>query len=195
MINLKLGSTDFLFDIKEYPKKIALLFSGGVESTLLLYLLNQEIQNTDHLLSVYVVDRPNKPIDKSREMFSKISKGSLNVLQIPKVQYWLQVPIASIILKQNHDVVLRGINKYPPDESIRPNHIFSFQETENLRLPFKDLEKTHTIEAFYKLGIEHLLPYTHSCGADLDMPCGKCFNCLERAWAYNTLGLEIDLGC
>ena len=195
MINLKLNSIDFLFDITQYPKNIALLFSGGVESTLLLYLLDQEIQNTDYLLSVHVIDRPNKPINKSKNIFSKISNGSLNILQIPSVNYWQQVRVATSILKHNHDIILWGINKYPSDQSIRPNHIFNFQETDKLKLPFKDLEKSQTVEAFYKLGIEHLLPITHSCGSALNTPCGECFNCRERTWAYNKLGLTINLGC
>lgn len=195
MINLKLNSIDFSFDIDMYPKNIALLFSGGVESSLLLYLLTKEIQNTNHKLSVYVIDRPSNPIDKSKNIFSKISKESLNVLKIPKVNYWQQVPLASLILKSKHDVVLWGINKYPSKQSIRPNHIFNFQETDKLKLPFKDLEKTQTIDAYYKLGIEHLLPLTHSCGSDKILPCGICFNCRERVWAYNILGIEPVLGC
>ena len=195
MINLQLGSTNFTFDIRQYPKKIALLFSGGVESTLLLYLLNQEIQNTDHELSVFVLDRPNKPLIKSREMFAKIGKGSLNVLHIPEVKYWQQIPFATEILKQQYDVVLRGMNKYPSDQSIRPDRLFNFQESDKLKLPFKDLEKHQTIRAFYKLGIEELLPFTHSCGLHLDVPCGQCFNCRERRWGYNLLGLKVNLGC
>ena len=195
MIRLNLGPTDFIFDIKKYPKSIGILFSGGIESTLLLYLLTQEMQNTDHEVESYVIDRPNNPIDKSKNIFAKISKGTLNVLEIPKVEYWQQVPMATAIVRVKHDVVLRGMNKYPSDQSIRPNYIFNFQETAQLRLPFKDLDKTQTIKAFYKLGIEDLLPFTHSCGRGFNTTCGECFNCLERAWAYNSLGLEIDLGC
>jgi 7-cyano-7-deazaguanine synthase in queuosine biosynthesis len=56
------------------------------------------------------------------------------------------------------------------------------------------MDKSQTIKQYYDLGIERYLPLTHSCGNDTDEPCKKCFNCVERKWAYDTLGLEVDYG-
>jgi 7-cyano-7-deazaguanine synthase in queuosine biosynthesis len=177
-------------------RKVSLLFSGGVESTLLLYLLMKDNIKFD----TYIIDRFNNPLNKATRVFNYIKKltnstGELTTLTFPKLPQHLELINVTMYLSRNHDIILWGINKYPLDQSIRPNHIFNFQETDKLKLPFKDLEKSQTVEAFYKLGIEHLLPITHSCGSALNTPCGECFNCRERTWAYNKLGLTTNLGC
>jgi hypothetical protein len=148
MIELTLGKDNrpFMFDINLYSNDICLMFSGGVESTLLLFLLINELKNSSHSLTTYVLDRPNKPLDRAYLVFNTISNltkfsGQLTTLDIPKVEYYRQLPVATSLVQKSHDTVLWGINKYPVDSSIRPNYLFDFKEDNKLRLPFKNLEK------------------------------------------------------
>jgi 7-cyano-7-deazaguanine synthase in queuosine biosynthesis len=189
------------FDITTYPKNIAILCSGGSDSVLLLYLILLDIEKTktNHSLSIYIVDRYNNPLEHADRIINLISKKfnkklELINLKIPKVTQRYEVPVSSSILGLRHEVVLWGINKYPRDETIRPNHLFSFQETDKRKFPFSNLEKDKLIQAFYDLDIQDILYQTHSCGSNLSRPCGICFNCKERAWAFEQLKMDINLG-
>jgi 7-cyano-7-deazaguanine synthase in queuosine biosynthesis len=190
------------FDITIYPKNIAVLFSGGSDSTLLLYLILLDIEKTktNHSLSIYILDRYNKPLEYASQIIELISKKfnkklELIKFKIPKVDQKYEVPLSSSMMESRHEVILWGINKYPRDETIRPMQLFNFQETNKRKFPFIDLEKDKLIQAFYDLNIQDILRQTHSCGSNLSQPCGECFNCRERTWAYNKLGLEVNLGC
>jgi hypothetical protein len=121
-------------------------------------------------------------------------ESTLTQLPIPTVEQFREVRVATDILEQQYDCVVWGINQYPDDESIRPKVLFNFQEHGKLKLPFARVPKYEIIQTFYDLGISHILHNTHSCGLPDDKPCGHCFNCRERLWAYNMLGMTPELG-
>lgn len=195
---------NFIFDITEYPKDIAILFSGGADSALLFYLCSSQIVNLnlDTNLTLYVIDRHNGPIPYAQSIYEEICKKlnstqfPLITLDIPPTHNSNQVLVASDQIKNNasHDVLLWGINQYPADTTIRPKAISSFTETDFIRMPFKNYAKDIIIEQFYQLGIEDILHNTHSCGWKTEGYCEQCFNCRERIWAYNKLGRAVNLG-
>jgi 7-cyano-7-deazaguanine synthase in queuosine biosynthesis len=190
-----------MIDLENYPDDIALLFSGGVESTLLLYLISTGIVRyyPNKYLTLYILDRHNKPIDKARTVVNMVfNKTKLSVplklLSIPTVLQHQEVSVASKIIGLQHSIVVCGFNKYPNDDSIRPKHLANINEGKKLKFPFAHIEKNIIVQEFFNLGISDILPFTHSCGSDLDIPCGKCFNCRERIWAYNTIKKPVNLG-
>lgn len=205
MINLNLGPENlfFEFDISNYDD-IAVLFSGGADSTLLLYLLLLDNKKFNKKITSYVINRYNNPIEKATEVYKNLLSRfnlfeELKILEIPKVSPALEVITGGIILSKNHNIIMSGINKYPSEKNIRPKFEAKFlrdniRDRHNFKYPFKNLEKYHIIDAFFKLGISGLLPYTHSCGSADKDPCGECFNCKERIWAYNVLNVEYELG-
>lgn len=179
----------------------ALLYSGGVESTLLLYKLSQE---TD--IHLYLINRFNNPISKALHLFNTIKQDinvnpQLTILDMSHLQGHMQLREARKQILQENDLLYIGACQYPNDESVMSllwkEYRFDFDKIRNdpeLSAPFIDMDKSQTIKQYYDLGIERYLPLTHSCGNDTDEPCKKCFNCVERKWAYNTLGLEVDYG-
>lgn len=183
-----------------YSNNVALLFSGGIDSALLFYLLSKNRQEDN--LTLYVIDRYNKPLSHANAVYNlicekiKTDKFKLHTLIISKVENHKEIYVASEIIKalNKHKILVCGINKYPKDITIRPRYIASFQETDFIKYPLKHYYKHDIIDQFYKLGIEDILPYTHSCGLDQVMPCTTCFNCRERIDAYNILNKEINLG-
>ena len=187
-----------------YSNNICLLFSGGIDSALIFYLVAKDIQEKypNKTLTLYVIDRYNRPLIHAYRVHDLLCKKlntdrfKLNTVEIPSSENFEEIKILSKIIKsQNiHDVLLCGINKYPDDITIRPKFIADFKETDFVKYPLKDYTKDAIINQFYKLGIEDILPYTHSCGLNNSTPCKQCFNCRERAWAYNKLNLTIDLG-
>ena len=195
---------NFIFDITEYPKDIAILFSGGADSALLFYLCSSQILNLNLniKLSLYVIDRHNGPIPYANLVYEQIcdtigsNQFPLITLDIPPTPNGNQVSVASNQIKNNtqHEVLLWGINQYPDDTTIRPKVISEFIETDFIRMPFKHYTKDIIIEQFYRSGIEDILHNTHSCGWRTEGYCERCFNCRERIWAYNKLGQAVNLG-
>lgn len=197
MINLDAIS----FDIFSYPNNIAILFSGGSDSTILLYLLllDKATTKSSHNISIYVLDRYNQPLTHARNILNLLSnklKTELKFInyKIPEVSQHLEIITASKMLELNHDIILWGINKYPNDTSIRPNHVFDFRVLNKVNYPFKHLYKHQIIKMFYDLEISDILDNTHSCGLNYDLPCGQCFNCKERKWAYEQIKKPVNLG-
>lgn len=190
-----------MIDLENYPNDIALLFSGGIDSALLFYLLSIAIRDyyPHKHLTLYIIDRYNKPIDKAKTVYNVIVKKTklpveLILLPIPPVVQHQEIIIASMIIGKKHPVVICGFNKYPSDTNIRPNYIVNIKEGSKVKFPLAHLEKDKIIQEFFNLGIEDLLPITHSCGSDDLVPCRNCFNCRERIWAYNMLNRSVDLG-
>lgn len=190
-----------MIDLENYPDDIALLFSGGVESTLLLYLISTEIvkRYPNKYLTLYLLDRHNKPIEKARTVVNIVFNKTklpvpVKILPIPKVLQHREISIASKIIGLQHAIVVCGFNKYPDDDSIRPKHLANINENTKLKFPFAHVGKNVIVQEFFNLGISDILPFTRSCGSDLDMPCKQCFNCRERIWAYNTIKKPVNLG-
>lgn len=197
-----------MIDVSNYPKKIAVLYSGGADSTLLYYLVAKSIINyyPDKTLDLLIVDRYNKPVDKATALYNntKLHIGdtisNLKVISLPAdTQGHLQVALVVDQVRDQYDVILWGVNQYPDDLSIRPkkDYTVDFSKYTNhgkLRLPFADLKKVDIIKMFIDLGLEDILNNTHSCGNPGLIPCGECFNCRERIWAYEQLGLVPNLG-
>jgi 7-cyano-7-deazaguanine synthase in queuosine biosynthesis len=190
-----------MIDLENYPDDIALLFSGGVESTLLLYLISIGIVShySNKRLTLYILDRYNRPIDKAHTVVNMVfNKTKLSVplklLSIPKISQHQEISLASKIIGAQHSIVVCGFNKYPDNDSIRPKHLANINEDKKLKFPFAHLEKNIIIQEFFNLGISDILPFTHSCGLNFDIPCGECFNCRERSWAYTKINKPINLG-
>ena len=181
--------------------KRALLYSGGVESTLLLYKLSQEFD-----INLYLVNRFNNPVDKALRLYNVIREDiqvnpPLTILDMSHLDGHLQLREARKYILEENDILYVGAIQYPNDEHVlsllKPEYRFNFDKLRNdpqLSAPFIDMNKSETINEFYTLGIEKYLPLTHSCGNDTDNACKECFNCTERKWAYDTLGLEVDYG-
>jgi len=193
-----------------YANKISILFSGGVESVLIYYLVLQQDGIKDKILNLYLLDKYNNPLQDVQKLYlflkDKFNDNltTLNIVTYSKDTLEQQkIGITLNDLHTNYDIVLYGINKYPDDTSIRPAHIYNtFNEESinnlylkypNIVLPFIHYTKDKIIKMYYDYKIDNLLPLTLSCG-NKKRVCGECFNCKERKWAYEKLKLQTDLG-
>lgn len=195
-------------DINSLPDKLALLYSGGADSTLLYYLIYTAIAKTNQkkYLDLILVDRHNKPIDKATRLYLKMkselgdSITNLKLIHLPdSVPNNLRIIEVAKIIDHSYDAIIWGVNQYPDDESIRPRPEYTvnfekFKSHSKLKLPLADYKKSDVIETFMSLGLKTILEQTHSCGQPAGSPCAQCFNCRERIWAYKKLGLEPHLG-
>lgn len=197
-----------MINVFNYGKRIAVLYSGGADSTLLYYLTLKSIMQTcpEKTLDLLIVDRFNKPLKKAKALYDRLkielgdTVSTLRIIQLPvDTPGNLQVLKVVELMKNEYDAILWGVNQYPDDVTIRPKteYIVNFSSWNDhplIKLPFTNINKADIIKQFLDLGLEDILNNTHSCGRPAEMPCGECFNCRERIWAYEQLGLIPNLG-
>ena len=205
MIDITLSdNSNFVFNINKLGNNIAIQFSGGIESTLLLYLIVTELKKNrlNKNYCAYIFNRYNNPIQKAENLLRNIEKIVNDKIIYEKVNLptMTNLKLEGLVTrhymaKKGHDMIVTGIQQPPSDPLIRPNYNIDLKEYIGvLYAPLWNLQKHHTIEIYYKLNIEFLLPYTHSCGSNQEEPCMKCFNCIERIWGYEKLGMVPNMG-
>lgn len=178
-----------------------ILLSGGIDSAILLYLLiktnpNIQIQpftiakkDGAYLYANPIIDHFNKKFDL------KISQTI--VVGDPTVYHRLQstTAVREIFKKYPVDYLYIGLNRNPPELANLPGAPVRDTKTSNPRivLPFVDLYKHNILEFMYADGQEDLINITHSCTEQSIGRCNQCWQCNERAWAFEKLN-KIDTG-
>jgi 7-cyano-7-deazaguanine synthase in queuosine biosynthesis len=191
-----------------HTKQIAVLVSGGADSAVLLYMLAQEAKNSNVKILTFTVPRADGAINYSPEIVNCVNRLAETKLPQP-----IQIgnPIGLHHSQQTRSGHREILNKFPEVDYIYYASQQVAKELENIEsieypwrpqrmfypdktiCPFFDLTKEHTLELYYKLQIEELLKYSHSCCVWDKGRCGKCYNCIERVWAFKKLD-QIDPG-
>jgi hypothetical protein len=190
-----------MIDINQ-NKKYGIMLSGGLDSAVLLYLILEKNQNIDiqpfsipkydgsHLFVPGIIDYFNKTFN------IKISNTIL--VGDPNAYHKEQSRTAVEDIFQNHsniDFIFFATNQNPPhsfdysqypldgypDRVKRSNH-------PKILMPFIDLYKDQILKILYDNNQEELLLLTHTCTERKTGRCGQCFQCNERAWAFDQLG-------
>lgn len=195
-------------DIADGP--IGLSFSGGADSSLLLYIV---MQHSTHPIHLYTFASKNKQWRNAITSINVVSKcieltNNKNVQhhityieeQTPEVIY---SKMGDMITRDNAVALYTGMTKLPPkqvyeqfieslddwiidkrtDEKRYPEYSYD----NKLYTPFVNLNKQDIARLYNTLGItETLYPVTNSCEGNftLNQHCGKCWWCEERHWAF-----------
>jgi hypothetical protein len=176
-------------------KKLGVCVSGGVDSTLLYYLLLKEQQdtNSNHKITPIVVHRKEGSKVYARPVIKQINQlfgvtnpvHRLGVTTLPESQQ-----VASAV-EQGYKIL--GLDSvYVGVITNRPEHTVGFDpvvipKLERFYTPFLHLEKSHVIDIYYQMSIQSLLEYTHSCDQSETDQCGTCNGCRERAWGFDQI--------
>jgi 7-cyano-7-deazaguanine synthase in queuosine biosynthesis len=186
--------------IPEDCKKIHVLFSGGVDSTLLLYLLLLEKQQRPDLeIKCYGLMMAKSTIKYTR---------CREILDVLEQRFKIKIPFqnfdrkfilrefAEMILSVEPGYVFSGCNKvldflnptnYIPGDT-PPVRGKAFNEF-HIR-PFIDMDKGEIISCYVQHNILDILEITYSCGYSMKKTCGKCYFCLERSWGLKVCGIN-----
>lgn len=185
--------------IPEDATKIAMLLSGGADSAILLYILAQEAKARNIEIMTFTVPRPDGAILYSPSIVDfinqQLSTSIPHPIEVgdPTVHHSMQTRSGhvEIFQKYNVDYVFYGSQSIP-EELKGLDLVYPRRPTSKVYprtfCPFFDLTKEHTLDLYYKLGVQDLLKLSHSCTETQVGRCGACYNCLERAWAFTRLG-------
>jgi 7-cyano-7-deazaguanine synthase in queuosine biosynthesis len=187
--------------IDVYPehKVTNILFSGGMDSTILLYLLAKEIhQNNYDIKIICNVFGHSKDKENLLTIIAYIkNKFSVNIQLVKnKKLLWIR-DIVKNILTIYGGVVYSGCNKVITDQFTPTKYIRNdtppvrgpAYNTSHVR-PFINVDKVELMNIYIQEDILDLLKITHSCGTLRKDHCGECYFCMERIWAANSLNIK-----
>lgn len=182
-------------------KTYGLLLSGGLDSSILLYLLIKS--NPSINLRIFTIPKTdgaalyvNPIIDYYNKKFNLCLPHAVHVGD-PTVHHRKQSTTAVIDILQNHavDYLFIGINQNPPELNSLPGAPLRDKQSTHPKVifPFVDMYKDEILQIMYDEGQEDLINLTHSCTEQQVGRCNKCWQCTERAWAFKQLD-KLDTG-
>jgi hypothetical protein len=202
---VKVQTLDHIVDISIPPDAthVGVMFSGGMDSTILLFLMLKEIQDKklDVKLTAFIVpveslkakEHAYRVIDFLEKYFQiKINIEIIGTGLLPH-NLNIKVPAHLILYRKLVDKLYLGVNQNPPVDFGVPQINRRSPNTptpHNVEFPFIQLYKKHILELYRIFNVLELAHITHSCGSSADHPCNHCFHCFERSWAFTELNLK-----
>lgn len=203
-------------------KIIGITVSGGVDSTLLAYLLHdiKYKTNSDVTLKFFCVPRPDDSMIHAQRIVDYIDQ---HFNQTPSIIHQVgsgdlhhskQVRSGMIEALQNYelDILLQAVTKNPescdPPEYLQNYRYGEFKEPDGtpyngpIRVkpqhpkvvsPFWDVTKAEIVRLIKELNLTEIPTITHTCTGSKSLRCNQCWQCCERAWAFAKNNL-IDTG-
>lgn len=189
---------EITLEIPGYATQVGINMGGGVDSSLLLHLLTKYFP--DRHFKVFTLDKLNEPkhaaeVIKALGVEDRITHIVKPFVDTGEAQAYGFLT-REIFFRKEVDFLFTGSNAVPEpgvlDESVfkAPRRRLENARPERMGLPFLKVLKYHTLDLYYREGIEHILPLTHSCTETADGADEICWWCQERQWAFKVLGKE-----
>jgi 7-cyano-7-deazaguanine synthase in queuosine biosynthesis len=189
----------FVLDLSElkYHSNIGVMFSGGIDSTLILSALQKAKSKYRFNLTAYTVENNNGyDIHAKNILAMKFFEGIThvnNVSNFGRLDGTIRESISYVMNLPDLDLLYTGVNANPPTKIVGAPNRFSAEQIRQftkLRCPFVELTKDYILQAYYQwdwLREFNILEKTHSCTNLKQGSCHKCFQCLEKEWAFNQI--------
>ena len=185
---------------------VGIMLSGGLDSAVLLALMAEEITKVESKAAIqpFTVPKYDGSINYVDNIISYVS-NRYNVTILPKIvvgnpnlphKSQNESGVKEVLSCYTVPMLFMAINQNPPSEfKIQGEHPNRVQTNVHPRIsmPFLRLLKTHIVDLIYQFSLEELLNITHSCTEQTLGRCNQCFQCSERAWAFEQLG-KTDTG-
>lgn len=193
-------------ELPQHHRRIGVMLSGGADSAVLLYLLALERKqtNSEHELITLTVPRSDGAtyyvdaiVDKVNELIPDANIPKPIRLGDPTVHHSQQGKSGEIEARQRYGIehVFYGSQSHPPvpmpgEYPNRPTQreFLNNRGVISTTCPFALVDKRHTIDLYEIFQVWPLIELTHSCTHQTAGRCGVCYNCVERAWACESLG-------
>lgn len=196
----RVDRTEIVVDIQQQTR-YGIMLSGGLDSAVLLYLMLKECPTANiQIFYIAKYDGSYTYLDKIIEYLNSVFDITLPKpieVGFPGIHHTQinQVGIRQVLIKYPEiEKLFIGINQNPPQPWGNPKWVFPDRPTSNtntrIEMPFMMLYKTHIVDLVDQFEIQALANLTHTCTEQVSGRCLKCFQCNERLWAYETLGLK-----
>jgi len=187
--------------IPQDAKSIAVLISGGIDSTLLLYLLAKEIAENKLNIQLHTVSSRIGLVNPERvkNIIRYIEQAhSINISYNHFTPHgWIRDMVSNVFEVYKSDYVFTGCNlvvtdAFTPTKYIKNDTPPVRGEPLNERhlRPFINYNKIKIIELYIQNSLLDLLQMTYSCGASYVEECGECYFCTEKIWAMKKLNVH-----
>lgn len=190
--------TNFKFQLPLLQRRIAVLVSGGLDSSLLYYLVKSlAIQDSRYTVVPYTLERKDGSKRHAQHVIdyvhNKLNIDRMETIYVPLVETDTERQVSegiSKILKTNNNILYVGLIQTLPEHALHgvPTPLIP-KELSNVVFPLKNLYKTHIIDMMQKLKLTELYGLTHSCVYDITHKCNECNRCNERHWAFQMLDM------
>lgn len=159
--------------------------SGGIDSTLLLYLL---LEN-GVIPEVIFMKNANSKLEALYDCVEWLNKKFFVSLDVKLHErttegHYLRPEIQSIASSVQY--LYTGVTALPEIDigGLPPNRPkLNKTVNGNTIMPFVMLDKRAVVQLYKDLALEELFSKTYSCAVRTDEPCGTCFQCYEKDWA------------
>jgi hypothetical protein len=182
-----------------------ILLSGGLDSAVLFYLLLDACQKQKITPKIIPFTIPK--VDGSYLYVASVISWMIEHFNLEIPHYTLVGDITLHHRAQSAsavkdiftkfprvDYVVIGINQNPPEDiGVEGPTRDTKSDNPRVLVPFVNLYKTHIVDLIYEHDLQGLLDITHSCTEQRVGRCMKCFQCRERAWAFEQLD-QTDMG-
>jgi 7-cyano-7-deazaguanine synthase in queuosine biosynthesis len=177
--------------------QINVLFSGGVDSSLLLYLLTRQNKNN---IPIHVFGMLKQKRERHFYIVLSWLETHLNTeynKQLTTRFFFIRDFVKNTLdISPDNSVTYSACNKvvtgiftptrYIPGDT-PPVRGPAFNER-HIR-PFIDISKIEICQVYKQFTLQPLFNLTHSCGIDIENHCGECYFCMERAWGVQESNL------
>lgn len=181
--------------------RYGIMLSGGLDSAVLLALIL--LENKDINVQPFTIPKTDGAILYADPVIehinSKFGTAIPNTIKVgdPTVHHRQQSKTAVKEIFEQHsiDKLLIAINQNPDELNSLPGAPKRDTRSDNPRIlfPFVDLLKTDIVKLAVENNLTDLFNVTHSCTEQQIGRCGICWQCTERSWTFNKLGL-VDTG-
>lgn len=195
----------YKFPYDTNAKKYSCIFSGGTDSSLLLYYLLKSGKPVDvyttasknpHMKKRFA-DLAQRVLLKCMELTGNYQVNHIISYSDKKNEKDILNNIQPFLTSGYLDSVWTGITAVPPKEemsldtsleSIRdPNKTRSINPNPWSYTPFTNYDKQWIADRYKEENLlDTIFPLTNSCdySRDNDVHCGECWNCEEREWGF-----------
>lgn len=206
-IKSPLGNKTLTVEWPENCTKLGILVSGGFDSALMLYLWAKLSISNDKQILAITTDRGRGAKEFAKGIILKVNALTGKnikqvILPVPNnYHHNHQVNFIAYPAMKNKiidcDFLVSAATTNPGDE-ILPDGPKRLSKDKTLQYkdrgwPFLHLNKTHTVWLAHQLGLDWIMEMSHTCTESNDLRCNVCWQCRERAWAFQQLGL-VDTG-
>ena len=180
-----------LLPILNQDKKFGFFISGGFDSAVLLYiccLIRQQENLPSHFEIVTVPRHDDSRLHSARIVEWMNNKFNIDlttsIVGNPDLHHSKQVWSGTTVVWNKLDYLLYGDTINPPTLPNGPvRALENFWPNKVIR-PFIRACKDNVVQLAIELELNELMKISHTCTESKTLRCNICWQCRERAWAF-----------